>query len=252
MKQIPQYKLDDKNIAPSIGPRGTSRLFGNNIPGSVFPHRQFSNVFQRWTADAPDGPVPVRFLSGGAGIAWAAANCKLGLEHFSQTPGTVNCSFPNQLFSKTAISKDIFGYYVLFNPGFLEEVIPDARIADEFPFFITPVTPFHFGWKRHCHQTGRRAICSASMRNCTVSGYRPGKSSPAISLPGAAGNSSKSYGETLKPRALPGSDPEGGGIRCSLTKFLKLVQEHYLSLQRVADYAGMFYVTPNHLNRKGE
>lgn len=34
-----------------------------------------------------------------------------------------------------------------------------------------------------------------------------------------------------------------------MIKFRKLVEQHYMEKQQVADYAALLYVTPNHLNR---
>jgi AraC-like DNA-binding protein len=235
MKEIPQYKLDDSH-RPIHRVEGDFTPFGNNVAGSV---SRIDN-FELYSSDGlrmhPMGPMRCDFYRIGL-VLRGSAELQMGLEHFSQTPGTVNCSFPNQLFSKTAISKDIFGYYVLFNPGFLEELIPDARMAEEFPFFSYAGNPFfrleapairkveellhRIDDELHAHRTGREKAVQLYLYLVLLE-LKRGYVDQSVGIPDST--------------AL-------------VIKFRRLVQQHYLSMQKVADYAGMLYVTPNHLNR---
>ena len=44
-----------------------------------------------------------------------SVDVQLGLEKFQHRPGTLSFTFPGQVFSKSNISADTFGYYILFN-----------------------------------------------------------------------------------------------------------------------------------------
>ena len=162
---------------------------------------------------------------------------QMGLEHFAQSAGTVNCSFPNQLFSKTDISEDIFGYYLLFNPGFLDGLIPDARIPEEFPFFSYDGTPFF-----QLEQTAIGWVVDFLLRiNEELHGNRPDKEKAIqLYLYLALLELKRDY------RQQHTDVPETTAL---VIKFKKLVTRHYLTMQRVADYAGLLHITPNHLNR---
>ena len=235
MKEIPQYKLDDRH-RPIHRVEGDFTPFGNNVAGSVFKIDNFELYSSDGLRMQPMGPMRCDFYRLGL-VLRGSCELQMGLEHFSQTPGTVNCSFPNQLFSKKAISKDIFGYYVLFNPGFLEELIPDARMAEEFPFFSYAGTPFF-----RLETAAIRKVEDLLLRiNDELQGSRPGREK-AVQL--------YLYLVLLElKRGYVDQNMEMPESAALAVKFRKLIHEHYLSLQKVTDYAGMLYVTPNHLNR---
>jgi AraC family transcriptional activator of pobA len=50
-------------------------------------------------------------------------------------------TFPNQLFFKNNISADASGYYMLFEEGFLADLLPAARLPEEFPFLSMTGVP---------------------------------------------------------------------------------------------------------------
>jgi AraC family transcriptional activator of pobA len=235
MKEIPQYHLDERH-RPLHREEGSFMPFGNNVPGAV---NRVSN-FELYSSDGlrmqPMGPFRCDFYRIGL-VLRGSCHLQMGLEHFIQTPGTVNCSFPNQVFSKTEISPDIFGYYVLFNPGFLDDLITDVRMVEEFPFFSYGGTPFfpleaaairqaedllrHIDAELHTDKAGREKAIRMYLYLLL------------LELKRSYRDQSTGVAETA---AL-------------VMRFRKLVGEHYLTWQRVADYAGVLHVTPNHLNR---
>jgi len=235
MKEIPQYKLDDTH-RPVHRVEGDFTPFGNNVAGPAFRIDNFELYSSDGLRMHPMGPFRCDLYRIGL-VLRGSCELQMGLEHFSQTPGTVNCSFPNQLFSKKAISKDIFGYYVLFNPGFLEEVIPDARMAEEFPFFSYAGSPFF-----RLETAAIRQVEELLHRiDDELHGLRTGREK-AVQL----------YLYLVLLELKRGYVDQSAGIPEStalVIKFRKLVHQHYLSLQKVTDYATMLYVTPNHLNR---
>jgi AraC family transcriptional regulator, transcriptional activator of pobA len=235
MKKIPQYHLDERH-RPLHREEGSFLPFGNNAPGLVNRVRGFELYSSDGLRMQPMGPFRCDFYRIGL-VLRGSCRLQMGLEHFRQTPGTVNCSFPNQVFSKTEISPEIFGYYVLFNPGFLDDLISDARMAEEFPFFSYSGTPFfpleapairqtedllrHMDAELHTEKTGREKAIRLYLYLLL------------LELKRSYRDQSSDVAETA---AL-------------VMRFRKLVGEHYLTRQRVADYAAMLHVTPNHLNR---
>jgi AraC family transcriptional activator of pobA len=235
VKQIPQYHLDERH-RPLHRAEGGSTPFGNNVPGGVNPVDDFELYSSDGLRMQPMGPFRCDFYRVGL-VLRGSCRLQMGLEHFYQTPGTVNCSFPNQVFSKKEISPDIFGYYVLFNPGFLDDLIPDARMAEEFPFFSYGGTPFfqleppairqaeellgHLDAELHTERAGREKAIRLYL-----------------------------YLLLLELKRSYREQSAGGGEATAMAiRFRKLVCEHYMTRQRVAEYAAMLYVTPNHLNR---
>ena len=235
MKQIPQYSLD--NLHRSVHrEEGPFRPFGYNVPDAVSRVKDFELYSSEGLVMHTIGPMRRDFYHVGL-VLRGYCDIQLGLEHFAQTGGTVTCSFPNQLFSKSNISNDIFGYYVLFNPGFLDGVIPDAQIAEEFPFFNYAGTHFFSLEAAAIRQTEDLLL----RINDELLGDRPGREK-AISL--------YLYLFLLElKRSYRDQITEVPETTALVIKFRKLVSRHYLSQQRVSDYADMLYVTPNHLNR---
>jgi len=238
LKQIPQYKLDD-HYRPVHRIEETATAFGYNQLDPLLRIKDFE-LYSSDGLTASMGPLRSEFYRIGITLR-GTIDVQLGLEHFSHRPGTVNCTFPNQIFSKCNISRDAFGYYLMFNPGFLDALISDARIPDEFPFFSYTGNPFF-----QLPPAAVRQVEDLVLRiNDELQDQRQGKEK-AIQLylylillelkrsyPDPAMNVPEEASETI----------------VLVTQFRKLVQQHYLAKQQVADYADMLHVTPNHLNR---
>lgn len=186
------------------------------------------------------GPLRSEFYRIGLTLR-GTCDVQLGLEHYTHRTGTVNCTFPNQLFSKSNKSEDLFGYYLLFNPTFLDTLIPENRIADEFPFFSYSGVPFFqleppviqqiesLIWKINEELQGDKAEREKAIQLYLY----------LILL-----EMKRSYGQ--QGLGLYTELPETTAL---VIKFKKLVGQYYLEKQQVADYAGLLCVTPNHLNR---
>jgi AraC family transcriptional activator of pobA len=215
---------------------GAFKSFGNNVPGSISPIKDFELYSSEGIRKHPMGPMRCDFYRVSV-ILRGTCELQMGLEHFFQTGGSVNCSFPNQLFSKKAMSEDLFGYYVLFNPGFLDELVPDARMPEEFPFFSYDGTPFFY--------PGDAAISQAEdfvhRINTELQTARPGREKAIRLYLYLLLLELKRYYQDQSAAV-----PESTAL---VTRFRKLVSQHYLTRQRVADYAAMLHVTANHLNR---
>ncbi len=235
MKEIPLYRLDERH-RPVHRIEGDFPAFGYNVPGKVFPIRNFELYSSQGLRLHTMGPLRSDFYRIGL-VLRGHCDIQLGLEHFVQVPGTVNCTFPNQLFSKWNISDDIFGYYILFNPGFLDGLLPDALIGEEFPFFSYSGNAFF----QLATDSIRRMEDLLFRINDELQDQRTGREEVIqhylylILL------------ELKRNYRPPGTDV--GETAALVRKFRQLVNEYYLSRQRVSDYAELLHVTPNHLNR---
>jgi len=238
MKQdIPQYKLDEHYISIHRVPESVS-AFGY----SGLDHRLRVKDFELYSSEgltSSMGPLRSEFYRIGVTIR-GSCDCQLGLEHYKHQPGTVNCTYPNQIFSKSNISEDAFGYYLMFNPPFLEPLISAERIAEEFPFFHYAGAPFF--------QLGSALprVEELLLRiNEEVHQDRVEKATAIrLYLFMMMLEMKRSYIE--QGVGSYEGIPESTAL---VMRYRKLVEQHYLEKQQVADYASLLYVTPNHLNR---
>jgi len=239
MKQeIPQYKLDERyhSIHRTSAP---APAFGYNQLETSLRIKDFE-LYSSVGLTSSMGPLRSEFYRVGLTLR-GTCDVQLGLEHYTHQPGTVNCTYPNQIFSKSNISKDIFGYYLMFNPTFLEPLVAAGKIADEFPFFNYAGVPFF-----RLSPPGVRQIETLALSiNQELQADKAGKETAIrLYLHLALLELKKSYQE--QRLGSYSGVPETTAL---VMKFRKLVGQHYLEWQQVADYARLLYVTPNHLNR---
>ncbi|MET3877392.1 helix-turn-helix domain-containing protein [Chitinophaga sp. OAE865] len=170
-----------------------------------------------------------------------SVDVQLGLEQFKHRPGTLSFTFPGQVFSKSNISADTFGYYILFDTDFLQELIPGDEVPTVFPFFDYTGVPFI-----QLTETEITAVADFCGKiNEELQQHRPG-----------CGKAVKMYLYLLllevkrsymaQQLHLTATDTRNTYL---VPRFKKLVSQHFLSKKRVSDYASMLGVTPNHLNR---
>lgn len=166
---------------------------------------------------------------------------QIGLEHYRHRPRTLAFTFPDQIFFKNNISADASGYYILFKEGFLDGLLPAARLPEEFPFLSITGAPLFqvtddelsamvalvYKMDEEMHQDRPERVKAVQLYLYLIlleakrSYLRQGLDKPA---PVAAGP------------ALVG-------------RFRKLVGANFLTTRTVADYAALLAVSPNHLNK---
>ncbi|MBO9732758.1 MAG: helix-turn-helix domain-containing protein [Chitinophaga sp.] len=173
-------------------------------------------------------------LSGGVDV-------QLGLEKFRHQAGTLSFTFPGQVFSKDNIAADTFGYYILFNANFLEDLLPAGRIPVEFPFFDYSGVPFI--------QLDKAAITAVAdfvgKMNEELRRHQPGcDRAVQMYLYLLLLEVKRSY--IAQELHLTATDTRNTYL---VPRFKKLVSQHFLTKKKVADYAELLGVTPNHLNR---
>ena len=170
-----------------------------------------------------------------------SVDVQLGLEQFKHRPGTLSFTFPGQVFSKSNISADTFGYYILFNADFLQEIIPVDKIPEEFPFFDYAGVPFI--QLQEAEITAVADFCGKI--NEELQHHQPGcEKAIRMYLYLLLLEVKRSY--VAQQLHLTATDTRSTYL---VPRFKKLVSQHFLSKKRVADYAALLGVTPNHLNR---
>lgn len=186
------------------------------------------------------GPLKSEFYRISLTIS-GSLDMQIGLEHYKHQPRTICFTYPNQIIAKKNRSKDAFGYYILFNPDFLSDIIPSIKIAEEFNFFDISGTPLF-----QLQQEELNAIVLLILNiNDEIQQHKTGLVKAVqmyvylILL-----EAKRSYERQQLPIKINLLDNRG-----LVARFRKLVSQHYLSKRKVADYAEMLAVSPNHLNR---
>lgn len=186
------------------------------------------------------GPLKSAFYRASITIS-GSVEVQLGLEHFTHRPGTIGFTALNQIFSKKNISKDLFGYYLLFTAEFLQELIPPGKITEVFPFFDYAGIPFFQLDDAEITRIEQFVL----LMNEELRTLKTGREKAIqmylylLLLEAKRSYDRQQFSIPLTPR-----DNNYLAIR-----FLKLVSEHFLTRRKVTDYADMLAVTANHLNR---
>lgn len=170
-----------------------------------------------------------------------SVDVQLGLEKFQHRAGTLSFTFPGQVFSKDNIRADTFGYYILFNANFLEDIIPAGKIPVEFPFFDYSGVPFI-----QLEQSAITAVADfVGKMNEELRHHKSGcDKAVRMYLYLLLLEVKRSYVE--QELHLTATDTRNTYL---VPRFKKLVSQHFLAKKKVADYAALLGVTPNHLNR---
>jgi AraC family transcriptional activator of pobA len=166
---------------------------------------------------------------------------QIGLEHYRHQPRTLSFTFPDQVFLKNNISADASGYYILFKEGFLDELLPAARLAEEFPFLSMTGTPLF----QVLVEDLASIVALIYKMDEEMRGGRPGRvKAVQLYLYLALLEAKRSYLRQVLD--MPAPVAAGPAL---VGRFRKLVGAHFLTTRTVADYAALLAVTPNHLNK---
>lgn len=236
---IPRYKLEaSRQLHRAENPNSD---FGNNRHGRV----NSIKGFQLYSSDGMvvqgcSSPLKSKFYRISI-IIRGAIDVQIGLEQYRPGPRSVFFTFPDQIFSKSNMSRDAFGYYILFDEDFLSDLIPPARMADEFPFFSFSGVPLF--------QTSEKDIARAEEIVLKIDdelNFEKPEREKAVRLHLylLLLEAKRSY-----ERQHLGEFRGHSDSHVLVSKYRKLVNEHFLTKRKVADYASMLHVTPNHLNR---
>ncbi|SFF10805.1 AraC-type DNA-binding protein [Chitinophaga sp. CF118] len=236
---VPIYQLDpshqehhrDKSIPDHFG--------YHQLP--VHKHIPGFEIYSTEGVKGSYGPAKSNFYRVGI-MLQGSLEMQIGLEHFHAIPGTISFTIPGQVHSKWNISPDIFGYYILFDPSFLETLIPSTHINQEFPFL------HHAGIQLfHCSDIEINELNSLFLQiNKEVQEEHSGRATAVKMYLYLLLLTARRIYEKQELGKITGDPQTGTNL---VTSFYKLVGQHFLQLRQVSDYARLLHVTPNHLNR---
>ncbi|NIG57477.1 helix-turn-helix domain-containing protein [Chitinophaga sp. Cy-1792] len=236
-EKIPQYALNDFRHLHRA-PSDDSSFGYNNLPAD-----KKVKGFELYSSEglvSAVGPLKSDFYRMSITLA-GGVDVKLGLEEFRHRPGTISFTYPGQVFSKCNIQPDTFGYYALFEADFLGDFLPPDKFQAEFPFFSVQGQLF-------IQLTADQITVVADFVNrinAELQQLKPGREKAiAMYFYLLLLEIKRSYID--QNLHLITNDTRQAYL---VPRFNKLVSQHYLTKRKVADYAAMLGVTPNHLNR---
>jgi AraC family transcriptional regulator, transcriptional activator of pobA len=234
---IPQYPL--KGFRKQHRHEDELSNFGYNNLAAIQPIDGFE-LFSSKGVRPHMGPLKSAFYRVSICIK-GNVDIQVGLEKFKHKAGGLAFTWPNQVFWKGNISADAFGYYVLFNADFLNELIPSAKMAEEFPFLDYNGTPVFYLAPEELQQIEHFVL----KMNEELHGNRPGREKAIrMYLYLLLLEAKRSYERQQLHISTQHNDSA-----YLVSRYQKLVSQHFLLQRKVADYAQQLAITPNHLNR---
>lgn len=234
---IPQYAL--KGFRHLHRQEDDTSDFGYNRLDAITPVEGFELYSSRGLKPSL-GPLKSAFYRISITIA-GSVDIRIGLEHFKHQPRTMSFTWPNQVFSKSNISPDAFGYYLLFNEDFLTDILPSASIPQEFPFFGYTGKPLF----RLAPDEIDRVEQFVLKMNEELKLSRPGKEKAIrLYLYLLLLEAKRSY--ERQQLHVKDNSAENAWL---VSHFQKLVSRHFLLKRKVTDYAALLAISANHLNR---
>jgi len=235
-KDIPSFKLE--NFRSQHREAVPTPAFGYNQLDAALAIPGFE-IYSSEGVKPVLGPIKSAFYRISIAMR-GGVDVQLGLETFSQGLGSLCFTFPNQVFCKSNIRPGTFGYYILFNPDFLDTLLPAGQVPVMFPFFDFSGVPLI----RLSTEEIARVEEFVLRINDEVQRARPGREAAVkMYLYLLLLEVKRSY----ERQQLHLGQREDQHYLVS--RFRKLVSQHFLTRRRVADYAALLAVTPNHLNR---
>lgn len=238
IKDIPKFNL--KSFRKVHRQDNSPSPFGHN---QLDPEKKIDG-FEIYSSDGiipSTGPLKSEFYRISI-TATGSLDMQIGLDHYLHQPRTLTFTFPNQIFSKSNFSKDVSGYYILFNADFLDDIIPSIQIADKFPFYDIFGTPVF----RVSNSELDNIISLVMNINDELQHKKSGREKAVkMYLYLLLLEAKRSY----ERQRIDNADKHLSENYQLTSRFRKLVAQYYLTKRRVSDYAQMLAVSANHLNK---
>lgn len=166
---------------------------------------------------------------------------QIGLEHYRHRPRTLSFTCPEQVFLKNITSAEASGYYILFKEGFLDDLLPAARMPEEFPFLSVTGTPVF----EVAEAELAAVVALVHKMDEEVRADRPDRAKALqLYLYLLLLEAKRAYLRRGLDRPAPVA-----ATSALAGRFQKLVGTHFLTTRTVAGYAALLAVSPNHLNK---
>jgi len=169
------------------------------------------------------------------------ADFNIGLEKHKPKRNSIVFGFPGQIFSLNKPSEDFLAYYMLFSEKFISGIFSLKKTREQFPFLTySGLQCFQLNdataneiesiiFKMNDEIKSRKANCSEAIR---------------LYIQLILVHANRDYGTMLLSKQ--GTNNSG---QILFSNFVKLVSQHFLTIRKVAHYANMLHVSPDHLNR---
>lgn len=169
------------------------------------------------------------------------AGFDIGLEKYQPQRNYIMFGIPGQIFSLHNISNDFLAYYMLFSDEFIPDTFLKLNKKQHFPFLTySGLQCFELDentanevesiiFKINDEVKRNKAECSEMIR---------------LYIRLILIHANRNYGELMLAKS--GSS---NTLQNLFNDYIKLVSQHFLSVRKVADYADLLHVSPDHLNR---
>lgn len=186
------------------------------------------------------GPIKTEYYRI-AFIRSGSADFSVGLETFRPVRDNILFGFPGQLFSLQNLTEDFFAYYILFSENFIAETLLLKNYRNQFPFLSydgAQCLPLN-------EEESKEIETFIFKINDEV---RAGKANASLAIQIYIQLILIISGRNYTQTVLSKHDSLDSGAAL-FSRFLRLVGEHFLSIQKVGSYAEMLHVSADHLNR---
>jgi AraC-like DNA-binding protein len=232
MNDIPVFELNV--FRPVHREDGDVTPFGSNRPYPVPGLELYSSEGLK---RSPMGPFKSAFYRVSLTVR-GSLEMDIGVEHYVHQPRTICFTYPNQIFSKRNASEDAFGYYILFTEEFIGDLLPSLLLPSEFPFFDPAGQPLFQLEPGEMETMISHILQIDNEMGASLTGRIQ---SVRMHLYLILLEAKRSYERQGLQHAALGQD--------LVSRFRRLVGQHYKDKRQVADYASLLAVTPNHLGR---
>ncbi len=169
------------------------------------------------------------------------ASFDVGLEKYQPHRNCILFGIPGQIFSFHNISKDFLAYYMLFTEDFVSDTFLKFNKKQHFPFLS------YAGLQ--CFELDEETAREIESIICKMNDEIKKNKSECSEIIRLYIQLILTYANRNYAAVLLSRYGTGHTIQNLFNSYLKLVSEHFLSVRKVADYADMLYVSPDHLNR---
>ncbi len=169
------------------------------------------------------------------------ANFHNGLEKYQPYRNCILFGIPGQIFSLHDLSKDFLAYYMLFSDSFISDSFQKLNKKQHYPFLTysglqcfelhdeTACEVERIIFKMDDEIKRNQSACSDMIR---------------LYIQQILILANRNYGEWMIENM-----GHSGTLQNLFNSYIKLVNQHYLTVRKVSDYANMLHVSADHLNR---
>ncbi len=169
------------------------------------------------------------------------ANFDIGLEKYSAQTNTILFGIPGQMFSLYNVSDNFLAYYMLFSENYMADVFSNLNKKQQYPFLTySGLQSFNLDsetadeieriiMKMNLEIKENKMDCSDLIKLCIQQ----------ILL----------YANRCYSSVILSKNENSNKIQNLFNSYLKAVNQYFLTIRKVSDYAKMLHVSADHLNR---